>query len=46
MTITIGMLHVDMRANLLGDRGEFEAVHEIVELLSPYQNNRLLSYDE
>ena len=37
---------VDMKANLFGERGEFDAVHEIVELLSPnntYDNNYLVT---
>ena len=32
-----------MKANLFGERGEFDAVHEIVELLSP-NNCTLLTF--
>ena len=34
---------VDMKANLFGDRGEFDAVHEIVELLSPNDSTIVIS---
>ena len=37
MTITITMF--ERGANLFGERGEFDAVHEIVALLSPNIEN-------
>ena len=49
-TITIAKLHMtikitmfERRANLFGERGEFDAVHEIVALLSPYRENPIIS---
>ena len=49
-TITIAINHkpititiFERRANLFGERGEFDAVHEIVALLSPYRENPIIS---
>ena len=47
-TITIAINHkpititiFERRANLFGERGEFDAVHEIVALLSPYRDDNI-----
>ena len=49
-TITIAINHkpititiFERRSNLFGERGEFDAVHEIVALLSPYRENTIIS---